>query len=559
MNLSEGNEELRVTVKDANFLLPDSFLGQVTFSIANLQDGVPKDEWYSLESRPGKKDKVQGELHLQILYSDRPDGNIGLDDFITPIQVLLKKQKYPQFKNLLEKNTDFLEAKDKDENYPLHIACLLDQPDAVQLLVKKGADVKSKNAKGQTPLHCAAEKSLGSIPHLIEAKADLEAKDKDTGARPIHTAAAANSGKACTLLLEAGANINSVDEKGNTPLHIAIQSQALDAVRVLASTKKVDIYKRNKADLSAAQLGVKAGGDIKRIFMDSVKVEDEREFDIVDSGWKKRHRIAGDEVSPDFQKSTQFVVSSAAKCEVKIICHFIGSGGTTETAAQKIGFCVVTTIEGKHAEVSYQTQCVGYGGETPLAMTLTPGVKYAILPYSQEPEAKGKFSLLVFTKEKEEISIIPLKPWKNSASKKGEWKADSAGGCNNENTWRRNPHFLLRLPKNKPEVELCILLEQQKSSLDIIPYQVHPYAFHIGYYIYDKDVEDILERSVWNNAREVYKFFKFDTSKANHQELIIVPTTVKAGQESSFTVTVYSDEEIELEKFNPPKIVDVTN
>jgi hypothetical protein len=57
-NINDKVEEIRVVVKDATFLLPDSFLGQVTFSLHSLMDGVPHDEWYSLESRAGKKDKV---------------------------------------------------------------------------------------------------------------------------------------------------------------------------------------------------------------------------------------------------------------------------------------------------------------------------------------------------------------------------------------------------------------------------------------------------------------------------------------------------------------------
>lgn len=77
-------------------------------------------------------------------------------------------------KALLDKGAgSALEVKDKDDNSPLHVACLLDNPEAVQLLIKKGADVKSKNRKGQTPLHIAAEKSPASIPYLIEGKARL--------------------------------------------------------------------------------------------------------------------------------------------------------------------------------------------------------------------------------------------------------------------------------------------------------------------------------------------------------------------------------------------------
>jgi hypothetical protein len=55
----------------------------------------------------------------------------------------------------------------------------------------------------------------------------------------------------------------------------------------------------------------------------------------------------------------------------------------------------------------------------------------------------------------------------------------------------------------------------------------------------------------------VTKHFKFDATA--HQELIIIPTTVKPGQETAFTLSVFSDEELEVEKFNPPKIVDVTS
>ncbi len=62
------------------------------------------------------------------------------------------------------------------------------------------------------PLHSAAEKSPASMEALCDAKADLEARDKD-GSRPLHIAAAANSGKALTVLLERNANVNAQDEK----------------------------------------------------------------------------------------------------------------------------------------------------------------------------------------------------------------------------------------------------------------------------------------------------------------------------------------------------------
>jgi hypothetical protein len=42
-------------------------------------------------------------------------------------------------------------------------------------------------------------------------------------------------------------------------------------------------------------------------------------------------------------------------------------------------------------------------------VTLEPKVKYAILPYGQEAETKGKFSVLVFTREDDEVrAACPL-------------------------------------------------------------------------------------------------------------------------------------------------------
>jgi len=155
--------------------------------------------------------------------------------------------------------------------------------------------------------------------------------------------------------------------------------------------------------------------------------------------------------------------------------------------------------------------------------------------------------------------VHELKPWKHHVSVPGAWKESSAGGAyQGNNPWRKNPHFLLRLPASaKPagKTTCYIMLEQEKSPLDIIAFVTRPYAFHVGFYLFDKDVEDMKHRSVWQNAREVFKTIELDP--VADRETVIVPTTFKPAQETAFVVHVYSDEEFQLEPYAAPKVVDI--
>ncbi len=63
--------EVRVVLKNDKMILPDSFLGTVIFKISDLHDGIPRNAWFPVESRPNKKDKVSGEIHIQVMYSER--------------------------------------------------------------------------------------------------------------------------------------------------------------------------------------------------------------------------------------------------------------------------------------------------------------------------------------------------------------------------------------------------------------------------------------------------------------------------------------------------------
>ncbi len=96
-------------------------------------------------------------------------------------------------------------------------------PQVIIALLNAGADVSARDTVGRTPLHFAAEnnKNAKIITILIQAGADVNARDRD-GGTPLHEAAEGNISKVIITLLNAGADVNARSEKhGWTPLHWA--------------------------------------------------------------------------------------------------------------------------------------------------------------------------------------------------------------------------------------------------------------------------------------------------------------------------------------------------
>ena len=96
----------------------------------------------------------------------------------------------------------------------------------VTALLEAGADLKARDENGWTPLHVAAASSEnpGIVTALLEAGADLKARDEN-GWTPLHVAAASSENPGIvTALLEAGADLKARDQFGQTPLHMAAAS-----------------------------------------------------------------------------------------------------------------------------------------------------------------------------------------------------------------------------------------------------------------------------------------------------------------------------------------------
>jgi ankyrin repeat protein len=140
---------------------------------------------------------------------------------------------------------------------PLHYACSKDHKDTVEFLLSKGADLNAREEERKTPIMVAkgeghndvvellrqhgAIESLhdaviiedpNGLESMIAKGADVNAKDEN-GQAPLHVAVCRGSKKMAELLLKKGARIEALDKFGQTPLYDAVDYQKLEVARLL--------------------------------------------------------------------------------------------------------------------------------------------------------------------------------------------------------------------------------------------------------------------------------------------------------------------------------------
>lgn len=118
----------------------------------------------------------------------------------------------------------------------LHMAAAAHNADISRRLLKNGADVGAKNRREAEPLHYAADSR--SVISLRKPQAQVET---------------------ISLLIAFGANPNAVDMDGVAPLHRAVRTRSVDAVRALLNGG-ADFRKRNKNGSTPMHLAVQNTG-----------------------------------------------------------------------------------------------------------------------------------------------------------------------------------------------------------------------------------------------------------------------------------------------------------
>ena len=112
----------------------------------------------------------------------------------------------------------------------LHVAAAAFSRPIAELLVARGAKCRAKNRRGAEPLHYAADANhwdpaaqAETIEYLLAAGADPNATDA-SGVMPLHRAVRTRSLAAVRALLDGGAHPRAANGSGSTSLHLAVQA-----------------------------------------------------------------------------------------------------------------------------------------------------------------------------------------------------------------------------------------------------------------------------------------------------------------------------------------------
>jgi ankyrin repeat protein len=159
------------------------------------------------------------------------------DDFASPLFVAVEYDDVLLVEELLSSGADINETGLRG-NKAYH---LCESVEMAEFFISKGVDVFGKNDFGQTLLHSAAVDNALLVEFLIKKSAEINVKDS-TGAAPIIYA---NTTSIIDIMLENGADIDSTDEDGDTPLLSKVFGSHKEIVEHLLA-RGADVNKSNK-------------------------------------------------------------------------------------------------------------------------------------------------------------------------------------------------------------------------------------------------------------------------------------------------------------------------
>jgi len=150
---------------------------------------------------------------------------VGIPAFSQEIINTVKQGNIEKVKELLDKNPELVNQKDRVNYTPLHWATMLRNKEMAVLLVSNHADINDKsNIQHLTPLQSALTFQHNNNPEVLDFLLDHGAEVEcsgDEGISNLLIASAAGYERLIYILLEGGVDLNARNRFGLTALHIA--------------------------------------------------------------------------------------------------------------------------------------------------------------------------------------------------------------------------------------------------------------------------------------------------------------------------------------------------
>ena len=158
--------------------------------------------------------RISLEHSPEVINSQNEDGS-------TAFHLGLRRRNIDVAQLLLDHSAD-VHMHDKHGNTPLYIAVCNEHLDICRILLERKVEVNCQNDHGSTPLLFASRFGTPDIVQLLlDHHADVHVRDVDGNTLLHHAAIAGHLEVARLVLLKLNADINSRNEMGSTPLHLA--------------------------------------------------------------------------------------------------------------------------------------------------------------------------------------------------------------------------------------------------------------------------------------------------------------------------------------------------
>ncbi|MDR2759613.1 MAG: ankyrin repeat domain-containing protein [Spirochaetaceae bacterium] len=169
----------------------------------------------------------------KLLIENGADLEIRDSEGNTPIMEAFRAGLTGMVSYLADAGADPL-VRDIRGNTPLHIAIAMERFDLVTLILGRGADIHAKNIEGKSSFEIALTKT--NSPHIVWALLTtywIQSTD-DLGQSPLHIAVQQGVPLSMLgLIMERGGKAASLDAQGRTPLRLAVDMAAWDTARFL--------------------------------------------------------------------------------------------------------------------------------------------------------------------------------------------------------------------------------------------------------------------------------------------------------------------------------------